>query len=315
MTYLQLLRSYGAPANHKVYVLVGGEARLREDALRVLHRRIKNTLGREVLRAWYHLDEIKAAPLEILHESIFDIRTIMWQPDLVAEDVAKTLLKELSVLSGYSIIVDASSEVLPYFTAVYKKFGKGAMVDCSKKPSVELIQGQKFGGFVTARLKVAGVKLPEIPTLLDLTSKDMTVDTLFNIFSVLEALGEREVRGAFLRQLGLLRRSPETFLVEKLFSQGKQEVLRYSFREVDSKKFFKRLYWGLILRLRVKSTKFMKATIASSKLNISLHHYCEYQKELKKIDYRDLYRRLYLVFSLLRWSSRPESVYLALLYW
>jgi len=319
MTYLQFLHNFGAPAKHKVYALVGGESRLREDALKVLHRRIENTNKKQgkgdTLRVWYHLDEIKENPLDILHASAFGIRTIVWAPDLVGKETTKKLLDGLSRLSGRSVIVDASSEILPTFREIYKKFSKGVVVDCSKKPDLEM-RGLKFGGFVTARLVVSGIhKIPDKSVLFDLTSEAMTHDTLFNIIFILEALGREELRVSDLHLLGLLRREPETFLVKSLFSRGKQEVLKYSFRGVDSSKFFERLYQELILRLRVKSTSFMKATTASSKLGIRLHRYCEYQKELKKVDYKSLYRRLYLVFSLLRWRAHAGSMYLALLYW
>jgi len=169
--------------------------------------------------------------------------------------------------------------------------------------------------FVSLRLNlVMGIKVPKT-VQVDLTKNDMTIDNLFNIFSILEALNRREIGLDDLRQFDLLRGDPESFLIGELFTKGKQEMLQYNFRGVLPEKFFGQLYRALILRLKVKSASSMQPTAAAGKLGLTLFRYIQYKDEVKKMDFQDLCRRLYLVFSLLRWRKQLGSVYLLLLYW
>jgi hypothetical protein len=309
MTYLKFLQVYGYERYYRLYGLLGGDARLREDALKLVLKKIERKEGK-CTKIWYHLDEIADNPLLILHESAFDIRMLVWKKELLKEKTIKKLLNGLPELSGYSVIIDESTEVLPIFRDMYYKSSKGALVDCSKRPSSEKLQD-----FVRLRLNhVLGMKVPEL-VQIDLTKDDMTISNLFNIFSILEALNKEEVGLDDLRQFDLLRAEPEMFLVDLLFKKGKQEVLRYDFREIVPGRFFSRLYWSLIQRLQVKSTSSMQPTVAAGKLDMPLFQYSRSRKEVMKFEFRELYRRLYLVFSLMRWREHLGSVYLLLLYW
>ena len=311
MTYLRFLQCYKYERYHRLYGLIGGDARLREDALKVLFRKIERKEGK-CSKIWYHLDEIVESPLLILHESAFDIRVLVWAPGLLEKKMTQKLLNELPKLSGYSVIVDESMEVLPVFRSMYHKSSTGMLIDCSKRPSRD---PRIMEMFVSLRLNlVLGIKVPKT-VQIDLTKDDMTINNLFNIFSILEALNRREIGLDDLRQFDLLRGNPEAFLVDELFKKGKQEVLRYDFREVIPEKFFRQLYRTLIQKLRVKSMGYMQSTVASGKLGVSLFYYIQCKEEVKKLDFQDLYRRLYLVFSLLRWRDKLGSVYLLLLYW
>ncbi|MBA7649030.1 hypothetical protein ES703_56823 [subsurface metagenome] len=301
-------------ARHKVYALVGQELRIQNDVLKILLRRIKRTDG-ESLNVWYYLDEIADAPLNILHKSGFGVRILVWKPkvlDMKKKDdleVAKQLLSGFEGLSGRSIILDEAGEIGDIFKNVYGKGSKGLVIDCSKKPTIT-------EDFIRRRLySVLGIE-PSDEVYVDLTREDMTIDTLFNIFSILEALNKKKIDLDALRRFDLLRGEPESFLVDKLFKKGRQEVLRYDFREVIPERFFKRLYQALILKLRVKSMSYMQSSDAASKLGMKrVFYYNQCKKEVEKIDFQDLYRRLYLVFSLLRWRNNLGSVYLLLLYW
>lgn len=311
MTYLRFLQGYGYGTYYQLYGLVGGDARLREDALKVLFRKIERKEGR-CSKIWYHLDEIAESPLLILHESAFDVRVLVWAPGLLEKKMIQKLLNELPKLSGYSIIVDESMEVLPIFRSMYHKSKTGMLVDCSKRPSKD---PDIMEMFVSLRLNlVLGIKAPK-PIQVDLTKNDVTIDNLFNIFSILEALNRREIGLDDLRRFDLLRGEPEAFLIDELFKKGKQEVLRYDFREIVPEKFFGQLYRALILKLRIKSMSHMQSTTAAGKLGVKLFYYTQCRKEVERLDFQDLYRRLYLVFSLLRWRNYLGSVYLLLLYW
>lgn len=311
MTYLRFLQCYKYERYHRLYGLVGGDARLREDALKVLFRKIERREGK-CSKIWYHLDEIAESPLLILHESAFDIRVLVWTPGLLEKKTIQKLLDELPKLSGYSVIVDESTEVLPIFRSMYHKSSKGMLIDCSKRPSRDPAIMEMF---VSLRLNlVLGIKVPKT-VQVDLTKDDMTINNLFNIFSILEALNRKEIGLDDLRQFDLLRGEPERFLIDELFEKGKQEVLRYDFREVIPGKFLGQLYRALILKLRVKSMGYMQSTAAAGKLGVSLFHYIQCRKEVEKLDFQDLYRRLFLVFSLMRWRDNLGSVYLLLLSW
>jgi len=312
MTYLQFLQGYKYKKYYRLYNLIGGDARLRGDALKVLFRKIERGEKRTCSKIWYHLDEIAESPLLILHDSAFDIRVLVWVPGLLEKEMTQKLLNELPKLSGYSVIVDESMETFPIFHSMYHKSSKGVMVVCSKRPSKD---PKVMESFVSLRLNlVLGISVPKT-VQIDLTRDDMTISNLFNIFSILEALNKKEICLDDLRQFDLLRGDPETFLVDELFKKGRQEVLRYDFREVIPEKFFRRLYGALILKLRVKSMSNMQSTVASGKLGMGLFHYMQCREEVKKLDFQDLYRRLYLVFSLLRWRKNLGSVYLLLLHW
>jgi len=300
-------------ARHKVYALVGRELRIQNDVLKILLKRIKRTDG-ESSNIWYYLDEIADAPLNILHKSGFGVRILVWKPkvlDMNKKDdleVSKQVLSGFEGLSGRSIILDEAGEIEDIFKNIYGKGSKGVVIDCSKKPEITK-------DFIKRRLvSVLGIS-PSDEVYVDLTREDMTIDTLFNIFSILEALNKKELDLDALRRFDLLRGEPEGFLVDELFKKGRQEVLRYDFREVIPERFFKQLYRALILKLRVKSMGYMQSTVASSKLGMNLFRYYQCKEEVKKLDFQDLYRRLYLVFSLLRWRKSLGSVYLLLLYW
>jgi hypothetical protein len=281
--------------------------------LKILLRRIKRTDG-ESSNVWYSLDEIADAPLNILHKSGFGVRILVWTPkvlDMNNKDdleVAKQLLSGFEGLSGRSIILDEAGEIGDIFKNIYGKGSKGLMIDCSTKPTIT-------EDFIRRRLySVLGIELSD-EVYIDLTRDDMTIDTLFNIFAILEALNKKKIDLDDLRRFDLLRGEPEAFLVDELFKKGRREVLRYEFREVIPEKFFRRLYQALILKLRVKSMSYMQSTVASGKLGMGLFHYNRCKEEVKKLDFQDLYRRLYLVFSLLRWRKHLGSVYLLLLSW
>ncbi|MCK4497081.1 MAG: hypothetical protein KAU24_02740, partial [Candidatus Aenigmarchaeota archaeon] len=278
-----------------------------------LLKRIKRTDG-ESSNVWYYLDEIADAPLNILHESGFGVRILVWKPKILDMDkkddmrVAKQLLSGFEGLSGRSIVLDEAGEIEDVFKNMYGKGSKGLIIDCSKKPAIT-------EDFIRRRLcSVLGID-PSDEVYVDLTREDMTIDTLFNIFSILEALHKKKIDLDDLRRFDLLRGKPEMFLVDELFKKGRQEVLRYDFREVIPERFFGQLYRALILKLRVKSMSYMQSTVASSKLGLSLFYYYQCKEEVRKMDFQDLYRRLYLVFSLLRWRDNLGSVYLLLLYW
>jgi len=300
-------------ARHKVYALVGRELRIQNDVLKILLKRIKRTDG-ESSNIWYYLDEIADAPLNILHKSGFGVRILVWKPEVLDMnkkddlEVTKQLLSSFEDLSGRSIILDEAEELRDIFRNIYGKGSKGLIIDCSKKPIIT-------EDFIRRRLySVLGIE-PSDEVYVDLTREDMTIDSLFNIFSILEALNKKKIDLDDLRRFDLLRGEPEAFLVDELFKKGRQEVLRYDFREVIPEKFFGRLYRALILKLRVKSMSYMQSTVASGKLGLSLFYYVQCKEEVKKMDFQDLYRRLYLVFSLLRWRNNLGSVYLLLLFW
>lgn len=301
-------------ARHKVYALVGQELRIQNDVLKILLRRIKRTDG-ESLNVWYYLDEITDAPLNILHESGFGVRILVWKPEVLDMkkkddlEVAKQLLSGFEDLSGRSIILDEDGEIGDIFKNIYRKGSKGLIIDCSTKPEIT-------EDFIRRRLySVLGIE-PSDEVYVDLTREDMTIATLFNIFSILEALNKKKIDLDALRRFDLLRGEPEAFLVDELFKKGRREVFRYDFREVIPERFFKRLYQALILKLRVKSMSYMQSSDAAKKLGMKrVFYYNQYKKEVEKIDFQDLYRRLYLVFSLLRWREHLGSVYLLLLYW
>ena len=301
-------------ARHQVYALVGQERRIQNDVLKILLRRIKRTDG-ESLNVWYYLDEIADAPLNILHKSGFGVRILVWKPkvlDMKEKDdleVAKQLLSGFEGLSGRSIVLDEDGEIGDVFKNIYGKGSKGTLIDCSTKPEIT-------EDFVGRRLRSVLHMTPSDEVYVDLTREDMTTDTIFNIFSILEALNKKELDLDALRRFDLLRGEPEAFLVDELFKKGRREVLRYDFREVIPERFFKRLYQALILKLRVKSMSYMQSSDAAKKLGMKrVFYYNRCKKEVEKIDFQDLYRRLYLVFSLLRWREHLGSVYLLLLYW
>jgi len=300
-------------ARHKVYALVGRQFRIQNDVLKILLRRIKRTDG-ESPNVWYHLDEIVGSPLLILHESGFGVRILVWKPNVLnlekREDVkiVKKLLSGLQELSGRSIILDEAEEIKDVFEDIYGKGSKGLVIDCSTEPTITV-------DFVRRRLSSAMGIIPSEEIYVDLTREDMTIGNLFNIFSVIEALNKKEISLDDLRRFDLLRGEPEMFLIDELFKKGKQEVLRYDFREIVPERFFRRLYQTLILKLRIKSMGYMQSTVASGKLGMNLFYYKQCREEVKKMDFQDLYRRLYLVFSLLRWRDNLGSVYLLLLSW
>jgi len=309
MTYRQFICSFNCKLKRKVIFLTGGSPEVQRDALSLVVKRIRRE--QEAKKVCYYLSDVKSEPFQVLNPSC-GLIVFTWDSsklskaevdNLWEKEIPHQLLEGFSFLPGQVVILNVAADSMFFelFKKVYpKKRYAGCFVDCS-------VVSSDIESFIKGRLNfVLGISLDS--SALSLLCA-FPYESLFNVFSIMEALQQKEFTGVDLKRLGLPALVLEERLAQGLILRGSSYISSVSLKGVNVRRFLLILCSLLcsILRLKTKERKYSDKAILS--------FYSKYREEIDNLNIEDLYRHLYLTLQAFRWAGHSGGLYVFLNYW
>jgi hypothetical protein len=313
MKYRSIVKAHMATSCQRVYLICGGSEAIRQDALMMLKKIIKQTFRWTYFRSYcsrmYTLKEVVDEPEKLLYRTEFNVFYITWKSGLLDEKQAKEFFRMCSGVGArrHVIIVAESPKLSTIFEKVYGKGSRGKTIEC-----VLPVDDKVFANYVSARTEVFGMEVTkEIIKLL------MTLPTtsMLNVFNILRYVKKDERNISDMMKMNLFRDSLEYELAEELIEKGKNAVLKHpGLDNLNAKMFFGAVQMRLIRILTIKSSAEQYGK-QRDKMKLPPPVFKKYWGYAQKFDSRILLERLRLLLMLRRYSKYHHSVLILLNHW
>lgn len=279
--------------------------------------RIKQMIGSPVTSV-YFLHEIVDSQWQLLSDRRSPLRLLIWERKLLLQAEAEQFIRDMGEMEGKTIIIDDSSELHDMFSTerlesgkTFRNWTRGLLIDC-RLTSSPLTEEKRLKEAYTFWLQeVEKIKLS--PRLLR-HFVDSPILESFNTIKGLSLLGEKDFNVLTAYKWGLLWVDRERELIQKLLVKGRAAAKKEDWRDLNTERFFFMLVRELSTIMQIK-TIVVTQKDKFEKIGVSTPQYYRLKGVAKLHTLKELYRRLYLVSSLMKWRHHASSVGLLLLHW
>jgi hypothetical protein len=255
--------------------------------------------------------------LREIHESLWQfltyttrLRVLFWEKGLLDKETAFTFIKDVAYLSmeRKHIFFDASDELYELVREEYKGNLRVRFVDC--RLSEDEKKKQELYNYWFKKIEMVDIS----PKMVDYLSNIPYLES-FNLIDIFKLVGEKDFNLLSVQKWGFVWADREKFLVNTLLYKGRIPALREDFKDLNSGRFLMLLMREIDALLKIKTLQRGYSTEKAEKAGLSLGKYYALHDQAEKLNIKDLYKRLYLVVSLLKWRDLPGVVNLLFMYW
>ena len=290
---VNLLIIWGGSASARTYVLRQAES------LYNLPRKI----------VW-RLPEVENSLWKLFSYLPSTLQIIFWDKNSIEEDELARMLVGFGKLKQKTIILDPTDEVRNAWgrpdvpRTVLRK-----QIDCNL-PLSELDLMNEFYTQWFSKIESFDVS----PRLIEhAISKPLSEN--FNMVKTLKLVGEKNLNLITAQKWGVLWTDEEQFFVDNLINKGRGRVLNTPWSGLDASRTIYLLYTRVHLLLKVKTLQTGYTSQKLEKIGVKKGLYFQLKASAEKMELKTLYKRLYLVASLLKWRNQKGVLNLLLLYW
>jgi len=285
-------------------IIWGGSASARTYTLRLVEAEFN--LSRKIV---FYLPEVEDSLWQLFSFLPDTLQIIFWSKNSIEEEVLAKMLVGFGRLLQKTVILDPTDEVRKVWG---KSKGRSALrrqIDCtmpiSEPDSMEKIYTRWFEGMegfdASPRLLEHAISRP--------------FSESFNMVQTLKLVGEKNLNLITAQKWGMLWTDEEQYFIETLLIKGRGAVLKTAWSGLNASKTLFMLYKRVHLLLKVKTLEMGYTSEKLKKLELSEALYFKLKDQTKKMELKALYKRLYLVTSLLKWRTRKGVLNLLMMYW
>lgn len=291
--------------NTKLVIIWGGTASARTYMLRLVEKQFN--LLRKIV---YHLPEVEECLWKLFLHLPSTLQIIFWDKNSIDEDELAKMLIEFGLLKQKTIILDSTDEVRNALgrdevprTALRRQ------IDCNL-PISELDNMEK----IYRRWFEEVEKFDTSPRLLEHAASRPFSES-FNMIRTLKLVGESNLNLITAQKWGMLWTDEEEYFVESLLTKGRGYVLKTPWSGLNASRTLYLLYRRLHLLLKVKTLLTGYTSEKLAKLGVRQQLYFKMKDLAAKLEIKPLYKRLYIVLSLMKWRDQKGVLNLLMLYW
>ena len=301
---LQKFLSYGVGGQKTNLVIIwGGSASVRTYVLRLFEERF--ALPRKVV---YRLPEVEESVWKLFSYLPDTLQIIFWDKNSLDKEELAHMMRSFGRLPQVTIILDPTDEAKSVLVDSVSKSYLRRHIDCT------LPSGADEKGVFYERWFSEKEKFDVSPRLIS-HAVSRPFSESFNMIKTLKLVGEENLNLITAQKFGLLWTDEEQYFVDSLISKGRGYVLKTNWRGLDAARTIYLLYLRVHMLLKVKTLQGRYVSEILGKLKLSQHAYYLLKDTAQKLELKVLYKRLYLLSSLLKWRNYDGVLNLLLLYW
>lgn len=286
-------------------IIWGGSASVRTYVLRLVEAEFN--MPRKVV---YRLPEVEES-LWMLFSYLPDtVQVIFWDKNSIEEDELVRMIRAFGTLKQKTIILDSTDEVR---NAWGRKDVTRSILRRQINCNLPVTEPEKMGLVYERWFKAVEGFDPSPKLIAHAVSRPFSES--FNMVQSLKLVGEKNLNLLTTQKFGLLWTDEEKLFVDNLIEKGRGRALRTNWSGLDAQRTLYMLYRRVHLLLKVKTLLTGYTSEKLAKLGVSQQAYHMLKKTASKLDMYLLYKRLYLVLSLLKWRTRKGVLNLLMLYW
>lgn len=288
----------------RIFAIVRGSAATRTYISRVVEQGLGNPPKDVVF-----LRDIYESLWKFLSYST-ELRVLFWEKGLLGKEEALAFVDSVAEMpkDRKHIFFDASDELYELVREEYKGRLRVRFIDCRLSDNEEKKQEMYSHWF--EKIEEARIS----PKMIEYLSGIPYLES-FNLLDILKLVGEMDFNILSVKKWGFVWADREQFLVNTLLYKGRVVALKENLKDLNSSRFFLLLLWEIDALLKIKTLHRGFATEKAEKSGLSLGKYYALKDQAEKLNIKDLYKRLYLVVSLLKWRDLPGVVNLLFMYW
>lgn len=288
----------------RIFAIVRGNEAVRA----YVSRMIEKGLGSPAKDVMF-LSEVYESLWQFLSYSFKPMKVLFWEKGLLNKEDAVNFIEAVSLLKNRrNIFFDSSDELHDLIREKYKGKLRVRFIDCRLPMDSGTKEEMYKHWFVDVE------KIDISPKMIEYLAGIPYLES-FNTMEAFKVAGEEDFNLLSVKKWGFVWSDKEQYLVDKLMYKGRVAALREDLRDLNSSRFLWLLFKEVDALLKIKTMFGHYPTEKAAKAGLSLGKFYALKDKAEKISLNDLYKRLYLVVSLLKWRSYTGVVNLLFLYW